>query len=144
MGRKTALVVASIAFVLLASCKSPPTKEQKDSVDYGPRPDNYEQVIREYLKTRLNDPASAIIDFRSGPKPLYQQETFLRPLQYGWGVCVFVTDKDKDGNVKPYPVVFFLRNGIIVAANGTPEDNLIGRRYALAGCNELGTPFVTN
>jgi hypothetical protein len=68
----------------------------------------------------------------------------LRPLQYGWGVCVFVTDKDKEGKSKSYPVVFYLRGGTIVTANGAPDDNLIGRRYALAGCNELGTPFVNN
>jgi hypothetical protein len=144
MHLRSALVTAVLLAAITAGCKSPPTQEEKSSVDYGPRPDNYEQVIREYLKTRIKDPASAVIDFRSGPKPLYQQDTFLRPLQYGWGVCVFITDKNKDGESKAYPIVFYLRNGIIVTANGGPDDSLIGRRYALAGCNELGTPFVEN
>jgi hypothetical protein len=142
MRRATVLLAAAfLAATLVAGCKSPPTKEEKSAVDYGPRPDNYEQILREYLKTRIKDP-TAIVEFRAGPKPLYQQETFLRPLQYGWGVCAFINDKKKDGSFDSYPMVFYIRNGIVVTANGGPEDSMIGRRYALAGCNELGTPFV--
>ena len=142
MRLRIALVAAVMGAIALAGCKNPPTKEEKSSVEYGPRPDNYEQIVREYLKTRIHDPASAIVEFRSAPKPLYQQETILRPLQYGWGVCVFINDKDKSGERDAYPMVFYIRNGLIVTANGGPEDSLIGRRYALAGCNELGTPFI--
>src|SRR2546425_11363335 len=47
---------------------------------------------------------------------------------------------DYDG---AYPMVFFIRDGKIVAANGGADDNIIGWRYARTGCNELGAPFVT-
>jgi len=40
-------------------------------------------------------------------------------------------------------MVFFIRDGKIVAANGGADDNIIGWRYARTGCNELGAPFVT-
>jgi len=143
MRLRIALLAAVLVATTLAGCKSPPTKEEKSSVDYGPRPENYEQIVREYLKTRIKDPASAIVEFRAGPNPLYQQNTILRPLQYGWGLCVFINDKDRNGERNAYPMVFYIRNGLIVTANGGPQDSLIGRRYALAGCNELGTPFIT-
>jgi hypothetical protein len=140
MRRTIAIVFACALAALAAGCKAPPTQEQKSSVDYGPKPENYEQIIKEYMKTRVNM-EGVIFEFRGGPKPLYQQDTVLRPLQYGWGVCVFVHDK-RGSAFESYPMVFFLRNNVIVTANGGPEDNLIGRRFALAGCNELGTPFV--
>jgi hypothetical protein len=107
--------------------------------DYGPQPENYQQLIRDYLKPRLTDPASAVIEFRAGPKELFQQDTKLRPLQYGWGVCVMVNDKNKTGAFDGfYPLVFFIRNGNITAVNGGSEDNVIGWRFARTGCRELG------
>ena len=141
MPKLTALVFALAVAVLVAACKQAPTREEKSSVDYGPKPENHEQLIREYMRTRVNM-EGVIFEFKGGPKPLYQQDTVLRPLQYGWGVCVFVHDKRRSA-FESYPMVFFIRNGVIVTANGGPDDNLIGRRFALAGCNELGTPFVS-
>src|SRR5262249_16287097 len=80
MKKLTALALGGAA--LVAACKSPPTQEQKSSVDYGPKPENYEQVIREYMRTRVNMDG-VIFEFKGGPKPLYQQDTVMRPLQYG-------------------------------------------------------------
>jgi uncharacterized lipoprotein YajG len=79
-----------------------------------------------------------------GPRELFQQDSALRSLQYGWGVCVWVNDKDSKGAPEsPYPMVFFIRDGKIVVVNGGSDDNVIGWRYARTGCNELGAPFVT-
>jgi len=117
----------------------PPTKEEMAAFNYGPKPDNYEQLIRDYLKPRIADPASAVLEFRAGPKLLYQQATQLRPLQYGWGVCVLVNEKKQSGGFAGfYPMVFFIRDGKIVAVNGGNEDNVIGWRFARTGCQELG------
>jgi hypothetical protein len=140
MRKFVAIVFACALAAAAAGCKAPPTKEEKGSVDYGPKPENHETLIKEYMRTRVNM-QGVIFEFRGGPKPLYQQDTALRPLQYGWGVCVFVHDK-RGSAFESYPMAFFIRNGVIVAANGGPDDNLIGRRFALADCNELGTPFV--
>jgi len=127
---------------LLPGCGTP-TWEEKDAVDYGPRPDNYEQIIRDYLRPKLVDPDSAIIEFRVGPKPLYQQKTVFRPLQYGWGVCVFVNDKNRSGAFDGFrPIVFYINRGKVIAANGEASDDpIIGPRYARAGCKELGAIF---
>jgi hypothetical protein len=140
MPKPTVFVFALAAAALVAACKAPPTMEQKSAVDYGPKPENYEPLIREYMRTRVNM-EGVIFEFKGGPKQLYQQDTVLRPLQYGWGVCVFVHDK-RGSAFESYPMAFFIRNGVIVTANGGPDDNLIGKRFALADCNELGTPFV--
>jgi hypothetical protein len=138
-----ALLVAATAAALTGGCKTPPTQAEMLAYEYGPRPENHEKLIRDYLWPKLLDPGNAIIEFKAGPRQLYQQETSLRALQYGWAVCVWINDKNTRGAYDgPYPMVFFIRNEKIVAANGGADDNIIGWRYARTGCNELGTPFV--
>jgi hypothetical protein len=130
------LGVGTVA-ALTGGCKNPPTQAEMAAYEYGPRPDNYEKLIRDYLFNKLLDPGNAIVEFKAGPKQLFQ-------LQYGWGVCVWITDKNTRGAYDdPYPMVFFIRDGKIVAVNGGSDDNIIGWRYARTGCNELGAPFVT-
>jgi hypothetical protein len=136
------LAVLGAATAFAAGCKNPPTQAEMAAYNYGPRPENYEKLVRDYLSPELHDP-SAIVEFKAGPRELFQQETSLRPLQYGWGVCVWVNEKDSKGNYEgAYPMVFFIRDGAVVARNGGSKDNLIGWRYARTGCNELGAPFV--
>ena len=142
MSRRTTLLLAVLGIgcvtALASGCKNPPTKEETAAVEYGPRPETFEQIIREYLKPKLTDPA-AIVEFKAGPTRLYQQDTALRPLQYGWAVCTMIKDKGTYGAVEGfYPMVFFIRDGKIIAVNGGSDDNLVGWRFARTGCRELG------
>ena len=133
-----------IALALLAGCSSPVTKEEMATADYGPKPVRYQEEIKSYLSIRLHDPKDAVVEFRAGPKMLYQRGTVLRGEQYGWGVCVWVNDKDKSGAFEGfYPVTFILRDEKIVAVNGGPDDGaIIGPNYARKQCEELGAPAV--
>jgi len=139
-----ALLGAAAALVMTGGCKTPPDQTEMQAYEYGPRPENHEKLIRDYLSPKLLDAGNAIVEFKAGPRQLYQQDTALRSMQYGWAVCVWINDKNTRGAYDgPYPMVFFIRNGKIVAANGGVGDNIIGWRYARTGCNELGAPFVT-
>ena len=139
-----AILGVGTAAALTGGCKNPPTQAEMTAYEYGPRPENYEKLIRDYLWPKLLDPGNAIVEFKAGPKLLYQPDNVLRSRQYGWGVCVWINDKNTRGSYDgPYPMVFFIRDGKIVAANGGADDNIIGWRYARDGCNELGAPFVT-
>ncbi len=135
------LAAISIALVPLAGCQSPPlSREEIAALDYGPRPENYEHIVRGYLRTRLIEPDFAIIEFKTGPRPLYQKNTvFGRDRQYGWAVCVMIRDKDRRGAYEePYPMVLYIRGGKAVAANGDGLERAAGVRYAHAQCAELG------
>jgi len=129
-----------VALALLAGCQSPlPTREELAVLDYGPRPEDYEKIVRDYLRTRLVEPDFALIEFKAGPKPLYQKETVLRARQYGWAVCVMINDKDRRGAYEGfYPMVLYIRDGKVVAANGDGLERAAGVRYAHAQCRELG------
>jgi hypothetical protein len=118
------------------------TKEEMATADYGPAPVNYQDEIKSYLSLRLTDPKQAIVEFRNQPKQLYQRGTPVRGEQYGWGVCVWVNDKNKQGAYDGfYPMSFLLRNEKIVAVNGGADDNIIGAKYAREHCARLGAPF---
>ena len=134
------LAAASIAIVSFTGCQSPPpTREELAALDYGPRPEGYEKIVRDYLRIRLVEPDFALVEFKAGPKPLYQKETVLRARQYGWAVCVMINDKDIRGAYGGfYPMVVYIRGGKVVAANGNGLERAAGVRYALAQCRELG------
>ena len=127
----------------LAGCVTPVTKEEMATADYGPAPLAYQDEIKSYLSLRLNSPKDAVVEFRNEPKQLYQRGTPVRGEQYGWGVCVFINDKNKAGAYDGfYPMSFVLRNEKIIAVNGGPDDsNVIGARYAREQCERLGAPF---
>jgi len=136
-----------LLFVLVASalagCDTTVKKSELESVDYGPRPQYWQAEIRDYLKIRLTDPAAAIVEFRASPTQLYQRETPLRKKEWGWAVCVWVNDKNKQGAFDGfYPMSVFIRNEKIEHVNGGPDDdNLLGNRYAREHCEQLGAPF---
>ena len=126
----------------LAGCVTPVTKEEMATADYGPAPLAYQDEIKSYLSLRLNAPKEAVVEFRNEPKQLYQRGTPVRGEQYGWGVCVFINDKNKAGAYDGfYPMTFVLRNEKIVAANGGVDDNVIGATYAREQCERMGSPF---
>jgi len=135
------LAVAALGMtVLLEGCSTaPPTQEERQSVNYGPRPDNYQEIVRDYLRPRLTDPTAAIIDYKAGPTQFYQKDSGIRDLQFGWAVCTMVNDKNTMGAYTGFdPAVYFIRNGKVMASNGGPGDGPIGTQYARRQCKELG------
>src|SRR3970040_782890 len=100
--------MATAMAALLGGCDtSPPTKEQMEAVNYGPKPDNYQQIVHDYLRNRLTDPTAAIIDFKAGPTQMYQKDAVVRDLQFGWAVCAMVNDKNTRGAYTGfYPAVY--------------------------------------
>jgi hypothetical protein len=135
-----AAISIALALVSIGACQSPlPTREELAALDYGPRPEGYEKIVRDYLRTRLMEPDFALIEFKAGPKPLYQKESLLRERRYGWAVCVLINDKDRRGGYEGfYPMVLYIRDGKVVAANGDGLERAAGVRYAHASCSELG------
>ena len=132
-----------IVALALAGCDTTVTKAEMDTAEYGPQPKRYQDEIKGYLGLRLTDPKTAIVEFRAGPTKIYNRGTPVRGEQYGWGVCVWVNDKNKTGAYDGfYPMTFILRDEKIVAVNGGPDDaNIIGAKYAREQCERLGAPF---
>ena len=141
--RLLVVFAASLLGLALAACDTTVTKEETAGLDYGPRPERWQEEIRSYLRIRLTDPQSAIVEFRAGPTQMYQRETAVRKQQYGWAFCVWINDKNRSGAYDGYfPMSVFIRDEKIVAVNNGPDDyGVIGARYAREHCEKLGTPF---
>jgi len=133
------MVLTALAIALGGCDTTPPTKEEKESVNYGPKPDNYQDIVRDFLRPRLTDPIAAIIDYKAGPTQMYQKDAVVRDLQFGWAVCAMVNDKNTRGAYTGfYPAVYFIRDGKVVASNGGPGDGPVGTQFARRQCKELG------
>jgi hypothetical protein len=134
------VAAASVALVALAGCQSAPlSSEQIAALDYGPRPDDYEKIVLGYLRKRLNEPDYAVIELRAGPAPLYQRDTLWREREHGWAVCVTINERDPRGAYTgSYPMVVYIREGRVVAADGGTLERAAGLRYAHAQCKQLG------
>jgi len=130
--------------LILAGCNTTVSKEEMEGVDYGAKPTHWQEDIRSYLSLRLNNPKQAVVEFPGGePKKLYQRGTPVRDKQWGWGVCVWIKDKDKDGKDDYFPMTFIFRGEKMEFINGGPDDaNVIGARYSRDQCDRLGTPFI--
>jgi hypothetical protein len=138
-------LAAAFAAALLAACETMPvTPEEAARVNYGPAPVKWQDTIRAYLMPKVNDAGKVIIEFKAGPKQLFQRETTVRKEQYGWAVCVWVNDRTWQGQYEGfYPMTVFIRNEQIVVVNNGPEDfGVIGSQYAKRQCAELGAPPV--
>ena len=137
-------LILVLSLFSLSACNTTVSRQEMGSVDYGPAPTRWKEEIRSYLSIRLTDPKEAIVEYRTEPKQLFQRKTPVRDQQYGWGVCVWVNDKNKKGAYDGFfPMSFVLRDEKIVAVNNGPDDfGAIGARYAREQCAQLGAPFV--
>lgn len=134
--------IAIIAVILLAGCKTTISKEELESVSYGPRPALWQDAIRAHLEPRVPDLKVAVVTFRTEPQAFLQNETILRKRQWGWATCVWVFENHPRGYPKTYPMTYFFRDGKIIEVNGGPDDdNIIGGQYAREQCERLGAPF---
>ncbi len=136
LGRTAAVALVAAAF---GGCAAELTREQVAALDYGPRPENYAQIVRDFLRPKLIEPEFARIEFKTEPRPMYQAQALLRERGYGWAVCALVTDKDRRGAYPdPYPMVFYLRGDKVVAVNGDALERAAGAEYAAQQCKILG------
>ena len=127
---------------LLAACSTTVSKEELASTNFGPKPERWQEMIKEYLDPRIPDPKVARITFRTQPQQFLQRETPLRARQWGWAVCVWIDENHPRGYSGTYPMVFFFRDDKIATVNGGPDDaNIFGAQYARQQCEQLGSPF---
>jgi len=132
-------IMALAVLAALAACETPKvTQEEMASVNYGPKPQYWQDEIRNYLSIRLRDPKNAVVEFRSEPKQMFQRQVALDPQQHGWAVCALV----RDGKEEARPMTFFIRNEKVVYANNDPDhQGFVYAEYAKRQCAELGAPF---
>ena len=141
---KRITLAGALAALALNGCAIPSvSQEEAASVSYGPKPAHWQEVIRQYLDLRLTDPKSALVEFRTEPRPMLQKAVVLEPQYWGWATCVWVNDKNREGAYDGFrPMTFFIRNEKIVHANNDPDHHSpVYSQFAREQCAVLGAPF---
>ena len=137
------LAVSLLAVFAMIGCATEVSRSELSSINYGSRPDAWQQLVRDYLEPRIPDPKAAVVTFRGEPQQMLQKETPMRARQWGWASCVWVNENHPRGHPTTYPMTFFFRDGRIAHVNGGPDDaNVIGAQYAREQCEKLGAPFT--
>ena len=102
------LLAGGLAFVLAAGCARP---SPADLADYGPRPIDYQDIVKRHYDQRLFDPYSAVYEFGEPNSGWLRGSVFSSP-KYGWLVCGTLNAKNRFGGyvgVKPFVVL--INNG---------------------------------
>ena len=93
MQTKIALV---IVMLLLCGC-AVRTQEEIYALDYGPYPDNYQELVKKCAFGHLIDPYSAYYEFQGLPTQQYKGAGLLADEAYGWGGVVAINAKNRLG-----------------------------------------------
>lgn len=106
-------MVVMCAAALIAGCASVPTAEDLARADFGPRPDNYEELIKAHFFTSLIDPTSPLYQFRE-PVKVWSGGALGREREYGWTVCGQLNAKNRMGGYTGWvPFYVAIRHGQI-------------------------------
>ncbi|MDD4998775.1 MAG: hypothetical protein PHI99_11555 [Syntrophales bacterium] len=101
-------------FALLAGCATAPrpTAQQINSADYGPAPENYEEIIKAATSPKLLDPYSAQYTFS---KPTKRWNNMVDGIVYGWRVGGTLNAKNRMGGyVGAKPFYAFIKDGAVI------------------------------
>lgn len=108
------VIVLFLCFSVV-SCAARPKSEMILSADYGPYPDNYEQIIKDHYSTKLFDPYSAVYTFNAKPRRDYDRVS--SGVQFGWVVCGTINGKNRFGGyVGVQPFYTLIKNGRVIVA----------------------------
>jgi hypothetical protein len=129
--RKIPRVFIGIFFlVFLIGCMkmdallSGPPLEVQNKADYGPKPENFEQLVREHFYNQLIDPGSAMYQFKEPGKAWLTHAKFDPPhyAVFGWRICGLINSKNRYGGYVGWKPFF------VFVSNGKIMDSQIGSR----------------
>ena len=130
--------LVSIAIILLAGCVTTPQEDpvekeaervwirslQEAQDGYGPRPDNYQEIIKEYMYKSLKDPESArYSEFSPLANDLKIVDAKRRLAVLGYSTCVEINAKNSYGGYTGAKRHWFLIRDGQVVDNLSPEEH---------------------
>lgn len=127
--------------LVIAGCATAPTPEQLAAADYGPRPDNYEDLIKAHYSKVLFDPYSAVFEMYPPLKGWLAGQPGGSPW-FGWIVCGTVNAKNRMGGyVGAQPFFAAIKYGQVVTTD-TARWGTFGAEQIVVLCQNLGGIFL--
>jgi hypothetical protein len=108
-------LAAILMVVLLLGCATAmdfrPNPQDRADSNFGPYPDNYKEITKEYLSRNLFDPYSAVYTFNAPLKVRMAGG----PSPFGWAVCGTINAKNRlGGYVGAGDYLVKIRDGVVV------------------------------
>jgi hypothetical protein len=101
-----------IGFFVLSGCSIAPTQEELKNADYGAYPDDYEEIIKNYMVTVLIDPESARYRYLNKPRTGWRR---VEGLKFGYLICAYVNAKNHYGGYAGEHLFYFMiKNGNVI------------------------------
>jgi hypothetical protein len=133
LGIHVLIVVALVGLIGCAAAHKP-TPEQIAVADYGSYPEDYRQIVEDYMKKILIDPYSAVYEDWHGPSKGYFYD--MSGTYYGYRVCVEINSKNRMGGyVGSKPFFFMIKDGRVVKMEGGYSYGTVGAEMMRNLCN---------
>ena len=114
--KKLFALVVMVVF-LMVGCATGVSRCKLCSIDYGPYPDNYKELIKETFNARLFDPYSAVYTFAEPCKGLVRRIPVIGVRNPGWIICGTLNAKNRMGGYTGAKTFYvFIRNGRVRSA----------------------------
>lgn len=125
--------------VIITACATPqPSQQQIMNADYGDYPENYQEIIKNFMEQRMFDPYSAVYTNWTTPtKAWYGGKWYSgKQIKYGYKVCVDINGKNKLGGYVGYQLFYFLiKDGYVIAVQGGGKRHSMDEEIAVELCN---------
>ncbi len=107
------LIILIVLLFSLAGCGvKPPSQEELAHADYGPYPQNYQEIVKSGFMLVLKDPLSAQYRFNGAPTKGWYRESILSggDLHFGWWGHVLMNAKNGFGGYNGFSDYTYLIN----------------------------------
>jgi len=92
-----------------------PTETEIENADYGTYPENWEEIIKDFMATILKDPYSAQYRFKKEPIKSFESGKDLASTKFYYLVLAMINAKNSYGGyVGEVLFVFHIRNGKVI------------------------------
>jgi len=106
-------ILSITTLVSLTACTSHPTFQEVMSADYGPFPENYESLVKDFYSQALKDPSSVVYQKITEPETRYFGNK-MGERDFGWLVCARRNAKNSFGAYTGFSNDgFLIKNGRI-------------------------------
>jgi len=124
-------IFLTVLFVFWLSGCAAPSATELANADYGPYPQEYEQIIKRHLDLVLKDPESAKINIVKRPSSGWSG---LGGRKYGWIVCAEVNAKNSYGGYTGSRLSYFMLKNDSVIQYMISDTNPITQGMIETGC----------
>jgi hypothetical protein len=113
--------ISFVSMIIIAGCSGQLSKDEIQKMDFGPLPENYQQMVKDHMSDpenffSLKDPYTAIYRFEEPYKGSIWKGLLRGGKEYGWVIPVWVNAKNAFGAYTgQQKYEFLIRDGVLIS-----------------------------